>query len=486
MTTRLLAARLDIGFFAVAVAGALAIAMLISVPDAAVFRLPAIAVTVVAVALLVSPNVFLVGSFLLFATLQLFADTSFAFGPATFYVSDLFLGVVMVRAVAPHPRAPAERKLGALTLGAFAIWAALMLFAIGRGLQNGAPLDVVIRYSMALFYWPILYFGFSRILRERGANGLRVLHGLVVISLALIAYMFLMRALHRPFEPKVWEGGSLGRVMSSGGEIYHRDYGFYSAYTVYPMLALIALGKLLYERTRQQMWFFIALIAIVATLSTLMRSKNYGLLAGIAVLVLLSRAPSLRMRVHGQTLSRRLSIVLTIAAVAVIAATIVAIVTPGFANVASERSIPYFVQQSESARDNAKFRSDAFDASIRIANENVNGIGVVSPEQMPSYGLLSGYFVDSGFPRLLVFLGWPGLVAFVLILLGLILDSSRLPSSEPWLHPVLIGFVVVLVMDSMGSESIFGHPYVIGTAVLILSLRFAAASGREIRSPPRS
>jgi hypothetical protein len=232
-------------------------------------------------------------------------------------------------------------------------------------------------------------------------------------------------------------------------------------------------------------WFLISLIAIVATLSTLMRTKNYGLLAGLAVLVLLSRTSWLRQRMHGQTLSRRLSVVLATTAVLAVAATLLAIVNPGFAHVTGERSIPYLVQQSEGARDNAKFRSDAFDAGFRIANQNVNGIGILSPEQLMAHGLDPGYLVDSGFPRLLVFLGWPGLVAFALILLGLIRDSARQPSREPWLHPVLIGFVAVLVMDSMGSQSIFAHPYVIGTAALLLSLRFAAASETEM-SPERS
>jgi hypothetical protein len=476
LTTRLLAARFDIGVFGVAVAGALAIAVLISAPDAHISRMAAIALTAVAVALLAPPNVFLLGSFLFFATLQLVADTSFSIGPATFYVSDLFLGLVVVRAFGPHSRAAPRRNLGGLTLFAFAVWAAMMLFGIGRGLENGAPFDVIFRYSMALFYWPILYFGFSRVLREKCADTSRVLHGIVAIGLGLVAYMFLMRALHRPFEPEEWQGGTLGGVMSNSGETYHRDYGFYSAYIVYPMLAVVAVGKLLYDRTRQQMWLFIALIGIIATLSTLMRSKNYGLLAGIAVLVLLSRAPSLRRRVYGQTLSRRLSVVLTIVAVIAIAAAALAIVSPGFAHVTGERSIPYLFRESQGARDNAKFRSDAFAVGVRIANENVTGVGVLSPEQLKIYGVQPGYFVDSGFPRLLVFLGWPGLVAVGLILLGLIFDSARQRSREPWLHPVLVAFVVVLVADSMGNSSIFGNAYVIGTAALLVALRFAAAS----------
>jgi hypothetical protein len=179
LTTRLVAARFDIGVFAVALGGALTIAVLVSAPDADIFRIAAIAATVCVVALLVPPNIFLLGSFLFFATMQLFANTWFTIGPATFYVSDLFLGLVTVRAVAPHSRTVAQRNLGGLTLWAFGFWAVLMLFAIGRGLENGAPFDVIARYSMTLFYWPILYFGFSRVLRERGADASRVLRGIV-------------------------------------------------------------------------------------------------------------------------------------------------------------------------------------------------------------------------------------------------------------------------------------------------------------------
>jgi hypothetical protein len=476
VTDRLLAHRFDVVSVALAAAASVFVAAVLTMPAAASFKLPLAVLALGAVLLAVPPNVFLPVSFLFFAMLQLFADDAFSIGGANVFVSDLFLGVVALRALAPYQRRTLPRRHGFLTVAAFAAWSFLMVVAGIRGATNGAPLDVVVRYGMAAIYWPILYLGFSRIFQERTADRSRIFRAIVVIALGLIAYMFLMRALHRPFEPKVWQGGSLGRVTSSGGIVFHRDYGFYSAYIVYPILALIAVGRLIYAQTRQHLWLAIALIAIVATAMTLMRTKSYGLLVALALLFLISRSTRAR-RGFEWVVSRRLSALLTIVAALAVGSAVLATFNSAFAQVVSERSIPYLVEQSESAQENSQWRRQAFRAGTTIADSNLIGVGILSVDQMLARNIEPGYFVDAGFPRLLVFLGWPGLTAAILVLFGLIVDSRRMARTatfEPWFHPVLVGLLVLLVADSFGNASIFGDPYVIGISALIIAFRFTS------------
>jgi hypothetical protein len=478
MTDRLLAHRFDVVMVALAAGASVLIAAALTMPAAASVKLLLAICASGAVLLALPPNIFLPLSFLFFAMLQIFADTAFSMGGANIFISDLFVGLVALRALAPNPRASVPARHGGLTVVAFLAWSIMMVFAGLRGAMNGAQLDVVVRYGMAVLYWPILYLGFSRIIQERTADRAQIFRAIVAIAVGLTAYMFLMRALDRPFEPSIWQGGSLGRVPASSGEVFHRDYGFYSAYIVYPLLALIGVGQLIYAQTRRNLWLGIALIGIAATATTLMRTKTYGLLAGLAILFLVSRHTRVKPGLTWIT-SRRLSTFLTIVAAVAVGTAALAMFNSGFAHVVGERSIPYFVEQSEGAEKNAEWRQEAFQAGTRIAGTNINGVGILAPDQMLARNIEPGYFVDSGFPRLLVFLGWPGLVAAVLVLLGLILDSKRLARTapaEPWLHPVLVGLLIVLIADSFGNASMFGDAYVIGVSSLIIAFRFTLAS----------
>lgn len=466
---------------ALAVALAAVCGYIVSAPAAAHYRLPLAAVTVLAVLLCVPPNVFLIGAFLFFATFQVVADRSYSFGPANFYLSDLSLGVIVLRGLAPIARAPGERRLGRFTLGAFGAWAILMASAMYRGLERGAPYDTVFRYSLPLFYWPILYWGFSRILRERGADRGTVFRGTVITITVLIAYMFAMRAIHHPFESSMSTSGSLARVSSFGGEVFRRDYGFYSAYTLYPILALIGIARALYDVRRRRAWFWLSVIAIVATLTTLIRGTNYGLALGIVVVLLVSDAPRM-LRGQWSVVSPRVRIALAIGLTLAVAGILVVLLSPRFAHVVAERSIPHFVHQSMGAQANAKFRFDALRASMRVADHHVFGVGVLAPYQMPQYGIDPGFFVDAGPTRVFVFIGWPGVIAAGLLLLGVIVDSARRRSDEPWFHAALAGILVLLVADAMSSAGIFGLDYVIGTAALLIALRFTAAAPSRLRS----
>jgi hypothetical protein len=460
----------------VAVGAGAVCAVLIAVPDVAVLQYPVIAAVILVMALLIPPTAFVIGSFLFFSTLHLVAGQSYSVGPANVFLSDLFLGLVAVRALSPRERTRTTWKLGPLTLGAFAVWTLLMVAAIARGASGGAALDSVVRYASPLFYWPVLYFGFSRVLREKGIDPARVLRGIVVIGLALIGYMFLMRLLNRPFESDS-TGGRLGEVIASSGETFHRDFGLWSAFIVYPIVALIGMGKLLYAKRNELAWLIVTALGIAATLATLIRSEIYGLIAGIAVLVLLS---SDHLRRHGGSAVRsRFVTLLMLTSVILGSAAIVASISPGFASVVAERSVPHYGQESGLAEENAQYRLDALRSGTSVASKHYWGLGITSAAELEQQGIDPGFLVHSGPSTLLTFLGWPGLLAATLILVGLIIDSSRLSSRNRWLHPVFVGVLVMLVGNSFGAVGIVGQEYVMGVGALVVAFRFATAEGDQ-------
>jgi hypothetical protein len=459
----------DLGVLGVSAALAIAAAVLITVPEFSLAKFPLLAGVALATALLLPPTEFLVASFLFFALLQLFATYEYSAGPANVFLSDLFLGTVVLRGFSPRDRVPMPGRLGTFTLGAFSVWAVFMVIAMARGVSHGAPLDTVIRYASPLFYWPALYFGFSRVLRERDVDLNRLVRLIVVAGLALTAYMFLMRALNRPFESTDPTRGHLGEVTASSGHIFHRDFGFWSAFIVYPIVALIAAGKLLYSRRGELAWLTVASVSILATLMTLVRSEIYGLIAGLAVLFLLSKETLLDRTRQGT--SSRLLRATMIGSVVLAVCAVLAAVNPGLAGVIGERSIPYYTHQSAAAKGNAEYRLSALERGVSVAGDHVAGLGVLSPTQLWERGIDPELLVHSGPATLLVFLGWPGLIAAALALLGLMIDSSR-AREGPW-HPILVGIIVMLVLNSFGAVGIVGQDFVMGIAALIIALRFA-------------
>lgn len=469
---RIASSRFEVATILVGVAAGTAAAVLISVPGAGVLRYPVLAALILAVALFLSPTTFVIASLVFFSAFQLVADFAFSVGPAKVFLSDLFLGVVAIRAISPRQRVTTPRRLGALTLTAFGVWAALMVVAMARGTSQGASLDSVVRYASPLFYWPVLYFGFSRVLREVGVNHARVLRGIVIVGVVLIGYMFLMRVLNRPFESLDSTRGHLGGVVASTGQVFHRDFGFWSAFIAYPILTLIGVGKLVYAQRREMTWLAVAAVGFAATLTTLIRSEIYGLIAGLAVLFLLSGGALASSRAVGGR--SRIATLTMIASVILGSAAIVASVSPGFAGVIAERSIPHYGQESQLARDNAQYRLDALLKGTSVANNHASGLGIISADQLEQRGIDPGFLVHSGPGTLLIFLGWPGLVAAALVLLGLIRDSFRIRWRNPWLHPVLAGIVVMLVANTFGAVGIVGQEYVIGIAALVIAFRFAA------------
>jgi hypothetical protein len=466
-------ARFDLTFVLGGAAAAVAIGFLIATPELHTLWVPAVAAVVFVTMLCLPPNAFLATSFLFFALLHLTAAHSFSLGPANVFPSDLFVGLIAIRAVSPRERVKMPRRLHALTLGAFGVWAALMALGMVRGRAQGAALDEVVRGGLSLFYWPILYFGFSRALRERGVDYGRLLRGIVAIGIGLTLYMFLMRVLNRPFESTNQAVGHLGQVETSTGQVFHRDFGFWSAYIVYPIIALVALGKLVYTRNRPLAWLVIASVSIIATLTTLIRSEIYGLIAGIAVVLLFS-TKALDTRV-GSAPSRSLATLVMVGSVMVGGGALLAAVSPAFARAIGERSIPHFGQESKAAQENADYRRQALTKGVSVASAHLGGLGILSATQLGERGIDPGFLAHSGPATLLIFLGWPGLIAAALVLIGLAVDSARARAPGSWLHPVLLGVLVMLIGNSFGASGIVGQEFVIGIAAFFVALRFAAA-----------
>ncbi len=106
---------------------------------------------------------------------------------------------------------------------------------------------------MAAIYWPLLYFGFSRTFRERDFDVDRFFGGICVVGLALVGYM-LDDAGARPPVRASGPGWAARRGRRELRSRVRRDFGFWSAFIVYPAIALLAIGRLVYERNRALTW----------------------------------------------------------------------------------------------------------------------------------------------------------------------------------------------------------------------------------------
>ena len=150
-------------------------------------------------------------------------------------------------------------------------------------------------------------------------------------------------------------------------------------------------------------------------------------------------------------------------------------VSPSTARGVVERSLPGLVKQSETADATAKYREDALKAGFAAARREPAGTGLI-PEQAltATTGVDPGYLAHSGITTMLVYAGWIGLAAAALAVLGLLRASFRAPRPVPWLHPLFVGALLILVVYSFAASGLVGQEWVIGLAALIAALRFNA------------
>ena len=425
---------------------------------------------VAVLALSVSPGVFLGLSLLVLGTDSLSEANPLAFGGAQVYSVDILLAVVLLRAFLPRERLRPPTTFTGLTRLIFAVWAAVMVAAGVRGLLDGYSTVSIIRLGAPLLYSIGFYFGFSRVIREQGFDLGKAVRSLLVVALGLIAYMVVARIANTPFEsqtnPTV---GHLGAVPTTAG-VLRRDYGFASAFILYPVLGLAGAAYLLQAPRRATAAAVVTGIGILATSLTLIRGEIFGLVVGLIVIAFL-RAPATATRVSRPAAIVAGSFVLLIASLGLW------IASPSTARGVAERSLPGVIRQTPGADANAKFRQKAVHEGVRAASVHPAGVGFVPAEAVTAAsGVETGYITHSGFTAVAVYTGWLGIATAALALSSLLRDSFTLPRPVPWLHPFLVGSLLMMVFytvfDAIG---LAGQGWVTALASLAVALRFQAA-----------
>jgi hypothetical protein len=420
----------------------------------------------VALAVAVPPHVFVALALVVFGASSLSHDNPFVAGGAEVYATDLLLAIVLLRALLPRERVRPPAPLDGVARLLFGIWALVMVVAGVRASLEGHDLISIIRLETPLIYAAGFYLGLSRIIRERAFDLDKALRNLLVAALAFVAYLAFARLTNSPFETDETVG-RLGTVVTTGGEL-RRDYGFASAFILYPALALAGTAYLLYSPRRTGVAAAVATIGILTTLLTLIRGEIFGLFIGLAVIALLRSEGALKRAIRTRALVAA-SFALLIAGLAFW------VVSPSTTHGVIERSLPWFTEQSEAAESNAEFRRRALDVGVSVAEREPSGLGLLPGDALAAAGVAPEYLAHSAPAALLVYGGWIALVAAVLALLGLLAASFRAPRPVPWLHPWFIGSLLMLVVYSFAASGLMGQGWVIGLAVLVAALRFNAA-----------
>jgi O-Antigen ligase len=446
-----------------------ALAALVSVhtavsPDGYVLKLLYL-LAAFSVALALTPQWFVAASVLCFAISTSIDTPLLASLPVEVYFSDLIVLLIAARGALPRSRIQSNGALAGAPIILFALWAAVMAIAAARAMNAGVPFASAIRGDLALVYWPLLYFGFTRVLREHRLDVYLLWRNLAVVALGLAGWMFLARALNHPFE-----GAGLADVPTGDYTTVPRNFGFAAAFVVYPALALVGIAGMAHGGSRGLRWFVLASVGIVATLMTLVRGEILGLALGaVVILWLRPRRPSMSARM-------RSAVQLAFAVVAFAGGLIAA--NPTLGNAVIQRALP-FTQQAEGAKLNAEYREKAVETGFQVARAHPGGLGVLDTARLDAERIDPGYLAHSGVATLLLFGGWPALVTALLTILALLRRSFLLPASTPWLHSAFVGVLTLLSVYSVSAAGLAGDPWVIPLGVLAVALRFTAQPFQE-------
>ena len=428
---------------------------------------------VAVLALSVSPNVFLGLSLLVIGTNSLSEAHTLTFGGVQVYAVDILLVMVLLRALLPRERRRPPATLSGVTRLLFAVWALVMIVAGLRSVLGGYSTVSIIRLAAPLFFSFGLYFGFGRIIRERGFELDKAIRNLVVVALGLIAYMVFARVTNTPFEDQTNPNvGHLGTVVTTAG-VLRRDYGLASAFIVYPALGLAGIAYLVHGARRTTTASVVAGVGILATLLTLARGEIFGVFLGLAVIVLM-RSPATAMRVS------RASAVVAGSFVLLLGGLGLWIASPPTARGVAERSLPGLVPQTKSADATAQYRKSAVEAGLAAAGRHPVGVGFPADALTEKSGVDLGYIAHSGLTAMAVYTGLVGLISVTLVLSSFLRDSFALPRPVPWLHPFFVGSLLMLVFYTVFDASgLVGQGWVTALAALIAALRFHAVESVE-------
>jgi hypothetical protein len=456
------------------VLGALACTYAVITPDGRVLKLFYVLIAL-GFSLALSPQSFIAGSILAFAVSTAFAATVLPVSPVPVYFSDLIVLLVALRGVLPRDRVPPNRMLSGWPTILFAVWALVMTIAAVRAMQSGVRFASAVRGDIALVYWPLLYFGFSRVLRERRLNRQLLWRNCAAVALGLAGWMFVARALNHPFHDP-------GLALVSTGETtsVSRNFGFAGAFIVYPVLALVGLAGMAHGGSRRTHWAVLASVGVIATLFTLVRGEIFGLALAAVVLFWLRSTDT-----AGGTRART-----AVQVGFAVAAVLIGLVSlnPTLGNAVVQRAIP-FTHQAPGATANAQYREKAVSTGFRVARAHPAGLGVLDVDRLEAEGIDPGYLAHSGVATLLLFGGWPALLSGICALLSVCWRSYRLPAPTPWLHPALVAVLTMLAVYSISAAGIAGDPWVIPLGALAVAIRFnlpsVHATDREHRDVPR-
>jgi hypothetical protein len=421
-------------------------------------------------ALSVPPQVFVGLTLLVIGTDSLSEAHPLTLGGAQVYSLDVLLAIVAVRAFLPRERSRPPAPLREMTRLLVAIWALVWIVAGLRGAFDGYRLISVIRLAAPLYYSVGFYVGLGRIVREKEFELDKAAKNLLIIALGLVAYMAFARVTNTPFESQTNTSiGHLGAVDTSAG-VLRRDYGFASAFILYPALCVAGVAYLLYSPRRTTAAAVVAGVGALATLLTLIRGEIFGLFLGLALIGFL-RAPTTVMRASRATVAVAASFVLLIGGFGLW------IASPNTARGVADRSLPGLLHQTAAANSTANFRKNAVNAGITAADRHPAGVGLVAQDaQSATSGVGLSYIAHSGLTAIAAYAGWVGLIATALLLLALFADSFALPRPVPWLHPFFVGSLVMLAFYTVfGASGLLGQGWVTAMAALIAALRFHAA-----------
>ena len=452
--------------FALGVPGALIMGYFAASPaPSTVLRLGIYGAICVTAALALPPHAVIPATVVLVGVSTAFSSSVASAGPATLYVSDVIVLLVLLRGVAPRMRRSPRHALAGPPQVLFLLFLFVLAVAGARAIMGGIPAASVVRSDLALFYWPLLYFGFTRILAEEDLDTRLLWRNLALVAIGFAVYMFVARALNHPFQDP-----GLAQVPTGPGETVPRNFGFASAFTIYPVLAVVGVAGMANDRAHRVRWTILASVGSIATLTTLVRGEIFSLALGILLVLALSPRTGWaagRSRTAVQLIFATVASLLTVLAV-----------DPKLGHAVIQRALP-FTHQAKEATANADYRFKAMGAGIRVARAHPAGLGVLDEQALADHTLDPGYIAHSGFAILLFFGGWIALAASVLLLLAIVRRSFQARGSPSWLHPAFVGAIAMLSVYSLSAAGLVGDTWVVPLGALVVALRFGSPTRDE-------